>query len=126
VTDKVHKKAYRMAVKAGVKIALGTHLGSSIPGSIQSHGNNGQELKFAVEAGMTPLDAIEAATANAPSTLGPQAPLSGQLKESYDADLIALSNPLDNIDIFSDPKNVTHVWKGGELFKSPDLPLTLC
>jgi imidazolonepropionase-like amidohydrolase len=41
VTDKVHKKAYRMAIKAGVKIALGTDLGSSIPGSIQSHGNNG-------------------------------------------------------------------------------------
>jgi len=126
VVDKIHKKAYRMAVKAGVKIALGTDLGSSIPGSILSHGNNGQELKFAVEAGMTPLEAIEAATANAPSTLGPQAPLSGQLKEGYDADLIALSsNPLDNIDIFSNPDNVTHVWKGGELFKSPDLPVTL-
>jgi imidazolonepropionase-like amidohydrolase len=122
----VHRKAYKMAVKAGVRIALGTDLGSSIPGSILSHGKNGQELRFAVEAGMTPLEAIEAATANAPSTLGPQAPLSGQLKEGYDADLIALSsNPLDDIDIFSDAENVTHVWKGGVLFKSPDLPVTL-
>jgi imidazolonepropionase-like amidohydrolase len=124
--SEVHKKAYKMAVKAGVKIALGTDLGSSIPGSILSHGNNGQELRFAVEAGMTPLEAIEAATANAPCTLGPQAPLSGQLKEGYDADLIALaSNPLDDIDVISTPENVTHVWKGGALCKSPEQPVTL-
>ena len=32
-----------------------------------------------VEAGMTPLQAIESATANGPDTLGPQAPKSGQL-----------------------------------------------
>lgn len=73
MTDQIHQKAYRMAVKAGVKIALGMDLGPSIPGSILSHGNNGQELKFAVKAGMTPLGAIEATTANAPSILGPQA-----------------------------------------------------
>jgi imidazolonepropionase-like amidohydrolase len=122
----IHRKAYKMAVKAGVKIALGTDLGSSIPGSVLSHGNNGKELRYAVDAGMTPLQAIEAATANAPATLGPQAPHSGQLREGYDADLIALtSNPLDDIDVFADPRNVTHVWKGGVLFKSPHLLVDL-
>jgi imidazolonepropionase-like amidohydrolase len=126
VTDEIHKKAYTMAVKAGVKIALGTDLGSSIPGSILSHGNNGRELRYAVDAGMTPLEAIEAATANAPQTLGPQAPLSGQLKEGYDADIIALlSNPLDDIDLLANSEKVSHVWKGGELFKSPDNPIFL-
>jgi imidazolonepropionase-like amidohydrolase len=122
----IHKRAYKMAVKAGLKIALGTDLGSSNPGEIISHGNNGKELRFAIDAGMSPLEAIEAATATAPETLGPQAPLSGQLKAGYDADLIALSsNPLGDIDIFADERNITHVWKGGKLFKAPGLLVTL-
>lgn len=45
---------------------------------------------------------------------------SGQLKAGYDADLIAISsNPLEDIEILMDPDNITHVWKGGVLFKSP-------
>jgi len=71
---------------------------------------------------MTPLQAIEAATATAPETLGIgfQAPLSGQIKAGYDADLIALSqNPLEDISVLAKPSNITHVWKGGKLFKTP-------
>ncbi|RFU32804.1 hypothetical protein B7463_g3583, partial [Scytalidium lignicola] len=120
----VHKEAYRRAVAAGVKIALGTDFGVSSPGTVFSHGRNGIELKHAVEAGLTPLQAIEAATANAPGTLGLQAPLSGQLKEGYDADFIALAaNPLNDINIFTNPTNITHVWRGGKLFKSPERPI---
>jgi imidazolonepropionase-like amidohydrolase len=107
-----HKKAYALAVKSGVKIALGTDY---LPGK------NGKELIYAVEAGMSPLQAIEACTATSPETLGAHlAPKSGQLKETYDADLIAISgNPLDNISILSNVESITHVWKGGKLFKSP-------
>ncbi|TVY59134.1 Uncharacterized protein LCER1_G000762 [Lachnellula cervina] len=117
---KEHKEAYKLAVKSGVKIALGTDIGFSVGGTPLSHGSNGSELVYAVEAGLSPLQAIEAATANAPETLGLQAPLSGQLKEGYDADFIALSeNPLQDIQIMADAKMVTHVWKGGKLFKAP-------
>ncbi|KAI9813044.1 MAG: hypothetical protein M1827_004264 [Pycnora praestabilis] len=120
---RVHKIAYKKAVTAGVKMALGSDLGSSVPNTVISHGNNGKELSYAAEAGMTPLDAIEAATANAPATLGPQAPLSGQVKEGYDADLIALSNnPIEHIDLLSNPENITHVWKAGKLYKAPESP----
>ena len=67
-----------------------------------------------------PLEAIEAGTANGPTTLGPQAPKSGLLAEGYDADVIAISaNPLEDISILGDRKNVTHVWKAGALVKSP-------
>ncbi|RDW73573.1 hypothetical protein BP6252_07480 [Coleophoma cylindrospora] len=106
-----HKKAYKLAVQKGVKIALGTDY---VPGK------NGKELVYAVEAGMTPLEAIEACTATSPETLGAHlAPKSGQLKEGYDADLIAVSaNPLEDISILSNIENITHVWKGGRLFKS--------
>ena len=112
-------------VKAGVKCALGTDLGISSEVSEYHHGMNGLELGYAVEAGMTPLQAIEAATANAPLTLGPQAPRSGILEAGYDADFIAVSkNPLEKIEILADPQSITHVWKGGRLFKAPGKPIT--
>ncbi|KAE8553901.1 hypothetical protein EYB25_002439 [Talaromyces marneffei] len=105
-----HKKAYALAIKSGVKVALGTDW---------TAGENGKELAYAVEAGMSPLQAIEACTARCPETLGSHfAPLSGQLKEGYDADVIAVaSNPLDDIKILGEPEKVTHVWKGGKLYK---------
>lgn len=69
---------------------------------------------------MTELQAIEAATANAAETLGPQAPKAGILKEGYDADFIALDrNPLDDIRILSEAEHVTHVWRQGKCYKSP-------
>jgi imidazolonepropionase-like amidohydrolase len=67
---------------------------------------------------MTALEAIEAATANGPLTLGPQAPRSGQLQPGYDADVIALDfDPLDDSSGWGDPDRVTHVWKLGSLEK---------
>ena len=117
-TDERHKKAYALAVQSGVKCALGTDLGVSKPGTAFVHGMNGEELEHAVEAGMTPLQAIEAATANGPETLGPQAPKSGQIRVGYDADVIALKkNPLDEIKVIKDVSNITYVWKGGKLSK---------
>jgi imidazolonepropionase-like amidohydrolase len=50
-----HKKAYALAVKSGVKIALGTDQDSSDVGSDNTHGRNGKEMFYAVEAGMTEL-----------------------------------------------------------------------
>jgi imidazolonepropionase-like amidohydrolase len=73
-----------------------------------------------VKAGLTTLEAIEAATASAPDTLGPQAPRSGVLAEGFDADVIAVvADPSLDVSVLSDPANVTHVWKGGVLVKSP-------
>lgn len=122
-----HAQAYRAAVAGGVKIASGSDLGLSRRGTILSHGRNGRELELAVQVGgMTPLQAIEAATATAPEVLGPMAPKTGVLSEGYDADFIALtSNPLDDMSIISDPDNVTHVWLGGSLKKSPGKPIVV-
>ncbi|KAF8847258.1 hypothetical protein BDZ45DRAFT_665996 [Acephala macrosclerotiorum] len=113
--------AYKLAIKHGVKIALGTDQASSMPGNFNSHGANGKEIFYAVKAGMTPLQAIESCTAISPETLGPHmAPKSGQLKVGYDADMIALDeNPLEDIGVLTEPDKITHVWKDGKLFKSP-------
>ncbi|KAH9909080.1 hypothetical protein F4778DRAFT_768059 [Xylariomycetidae sp. FL2044] len=111
---------YSLAIKKGVKIALGTDVFQSKAEHPLAHGTNAKELHHAVEAGLTPLQAIEACTATAPEVLGKQAPLSGQLKVGYDADILALeADPLNDIDVLTIPKNITHVWKGGKLYKSP-------
>jgi len=69
-------------------------------------------------AGLTPLEAIEAATANGPLTLGPQAPKSGLLAPGYDADVIVVArDPLQDIGVLAEPANVVKVWKGGVLVK---------
>ncbi|KAI4178363.1 MAG: hypothetical protein L6R41_008419 [Letrouitia leprolyta] len=113
-----------MAIQAGVRIALGTDLGVSSPAVQFNHGMNGGEFFYAVDAGMTPLEAIEAGTANGPETLGLQAPKSGILEVGYDADFIALSgNPLEDIKVLADPTKVTYVWKEGQLVKSPKKPV---
>ena len=122
----VNKRSYEAAIKANVKCALGTDLGISNVVSEFNHGMNGREFYYAVEAGMSPLQAIEACTANGPETLGPQAPLSGQLKEGYDADFIAVStNPLEQIEVLGKPECITHVWKGGKLVKKDGVAINI-
>lgn len=110
-----HAQAMKIAIANGVTIAMGTDIFT--PGS---YGQNGAEVRFLQNAGMTALEAIEASTANGPLTLGPQAPSSGQLREGYDADVIALDfNPLEDNAGWGDPDRVTHVWKSGSLEKAP-------
>jgi imidazolonepropionase-like amidohydrolase len=115
-----HMQAIGIAHQAGVSIALGTDIFSSNPAMGLHWGMNGREFGHLVNAGLTPIEAIESGTANGPSTLGPQAPRSGQLAKGYDADIIAVaSSPLEDISVLADPANVTHVWKAGALVKSP-------
>jgi imidazolonepropionase-like amidohydrolase len=111
-----HANAMKIAVAAGVKIAMGTDIFMS--GDL--YGQNSLEIKLLQDAGMTALEAIEAATANGPDTLGPQAPLSGQLVVGYDADVIAIDfNPLVDNSGWGDPGRVTHVWQFGNSVKAP-------
>jgi imidazolonepropionase-like amidohydrolase len=113
-----HIEAIALARAAGVTIALGTDLAMTGPDMPTQWGLNGTELSLLVKAGLTPLEAIEAATANAPGTLGPQAPRSGQLLAGYDADVILLdADPVLNIDVLTDPAHVTSVWKAGRQAK---------
>jgi imidazolonepropionase-like amidohydrolase len=113
-----HADALARAIEAGVTIAMGTDIaltGRELP---NSWGNNGIELVHMVKFGMTPLQAIEAATATAPTTLGPQAPRSGMLAAGYDADvLIVDADPLADISVLADPAHITGVWTAGRRVK---------
>jgi imidazolonepropionase-like amidohydrolase len=110
----IHGEAISRAHAAGVTIAAGTDIFQSGADRPVGWGQNGAELALLVDAGLSPLDAIAAATANAPATLGPQAPQAGVLAEGWDADVITLSaNPLADISVLAEPANVTGVWKHG-------------
>jgi imidazolonepropionase-like amidohydrolase len=109
-----HARALKLAIAKGVRIAAGC----DIFVSGQMYGQSSLEIMHLINAGMTDLDAIEAATANGPATLGLQAPSSGQLKEGFDADVVAFdSNPLDDRSVWGAPDRVTHVWQDGQLVK---------
>jgi imidazolonepropionase-like amidohydrolase len=119
----IHAEAVVRAHARGVAIAMGTDIGISTPGAPTSWGTNGAELSHLVELGLTPLEAIEAATAVAPRTLGPQAPLSGQLAAGYDADVITLAgDPTADIAVLTDPAAVVGVWTGGRQVKGGPTP----
>ena len=106
----VHEQAMKIAVAKGVKIATGC----DIFVSGQMYGTGSLEVLHLINAGMTDLEAIEAATANGPETLGPQAPHTGQLRAGFDADVITLdTNPLDDRSVWGDPDRVTGVWQLG-------------
>ena len=113
-----HEGSIKIARDAGVRIATGTDIATTGPDTIAPWGRNGREAGALVEAGLEPLEAIEATTANGPLTLGPQAPRSGMLAAGFDADVITINgNPLDDIDLLADADNVTGVWKAGTRYK---------
>src|SRR5205823_825698 len=113
-----HLEAMTIAHEVGVTIALGTDIGTSGPDTLVPWGMNGHELGHLVVAGLTPLEAVEAATATGPLTLGPQAPRSGLLAEGYDADVITLdADPLADITVLADPAHITRVWTAGRQVK---------
>jgi imidazolonepropionase-like amidohydrolase len=108
-----HDKAYKLAVAAGCTIALGT---DSPPG----YSKMATEIEYAVEAGLSNLEALKAATANGVLTVKGQVPQTGQLKVGYEADFIGLlQNPVENVKILQCQENIKWVWKGGQIFKGP-------
>jgi len=113
-----HAEAVTQAYEHGVTIAMGTDIALTGPDLPNAWGQNGSEPGYLVKLGMSPLEAIEAATASGPLTLGPQAPRSGRLAEGYDADVIALdADPLADIGVLADPDRISAVWARGRQVK---------
>lgn len=107
-----HLAAYKMAIKAGCIIAMGTDTPPGVNAAV--------ELEYAVEAGLSNLEAIKAATVNGALTVGVQAPKTGQLKVGYEADILGLTaNPVDDVRILQNKTNIKWVWKGGKIYKGP-------
>ncbi len=114
----IHRKAVADAHAKGVRIAVGTDLALRSTGEVASWGRHGHELTHLGDCGLTPLEAIEAATATGPDTLGRLAPKSGQLRIGYDADVVCLDvNPLSDLSVLADAGHVTGVWRAGRRVK---------
>lgn len=97
----------RRAIKAGVKIGMGSDAVH------QMFGQNTRELHWLVVAGMTPAQALEAATINGAAILGKENSL-GRLQPGYYADIVAVDgDPLKDIDVAI--KGVKWVMRGGSV-----------
>jgi imidazolonepropionase-like amidohydrolase len=104
----LHRQNFRKAVQAGVKMAFGTDAG------VCAYGTSGKQFAFMVKYGMTPMQAIQAATTNAADLLG-HSDVLGSIKPGKYADLVAVSgDPLQNISVL---ENVQFVMKDGVGYK---------
>lgn len=104
------RENFKKAVDLGAKITFGTDAG------IFDHGTNAKQFSYMVRWGMTPIQAIQAATINAADLIG-VADRKGKIVGGFDADLIGVSqNPLKKIDALED---VDFVMKSGKIIKLP-------
>jgi imidazolonepropionase-like amidohydrolase len=102
------RRNFTKAVRAGVKMAFGTDAG------VCPHGINARQFAFMVRYGMTPMQAIQAATVNAADLLG-HSDLVGSIKAGKSADVIAVKgDPLADIKML---ENVAFVMKEGTVYK---------
>ena len=107
---KVTGESLRKAVPRGVKVAFGTDAG------VSKHGRNADEFRLMVKYGMTPAQALQAATVNAADLLGVSADV-GTLEPGKRADLIAVAgDPLADVSVL---EQVSFVMKDGVVFKDP-------
>lgn len=102
------RHSFKLALDAGVKIALGTDAG------VMRHGTNAREFELMVKDGMGPMQAIQAGTLSGATLLGTDADV-GSLHSGKLADIVAVKgDPLQDITVL---QHVTFVMKGGAVFK---------
>jgi imidazolonepropionase-like amidohydrolase len=99
---------FRKAVATGAKMSFGTDAG------VCPYGTSGRQFAFMVKYGMTPMQAIQAATSNAADLLGHSDEF-GSIKPGKFADIIAVTgDPLADIRLL---ENVQFVMKEGKIYK---------
>jgi imidazolonepropionase-like amidohydrolase len=105
----VSERSFRKAIAAGVKVAFGSGVGPF------PHGTQTKEFAYMVKFGMTPVQAIRAATAEASQLMGWQDRV-GSIEAGKFADLVAVAG--DPIVDITELERVKFVMKGGEIFKN--------
>ncbi len=106
--DEAQRQNFRKAVRAGVKMAYGTDAG------VCPHGINARQFAFMVRYGMTPMQAIQAATVNAADLIG-HPELFGSVTSGKSADIIAVhGDPTVDVSVL---EHVSFVMKEGHVYK---------
>src|SRR5580700_7354176 len=104
----IQRDNFRKAVAAGAKMSFGTDAG------VCPYGVAARQFAFMVKYGMTPLQAIQAATKNAADLLG-HSDVLGSIKPGKYADIIAVqADPLQDVRAL---ENVSFVMKDGKVYK---------
>ncbi|MGE3537154.1 MAG: amidohydrolase family protein [Candidatus Tectimicrobiota bacterium] len=104
-----HIESIQRALEAGVKIVSGTDAGG------HEHVINAHELQYMVEAGLTPMQALQSATSWAAECLGLEQSL-GTLTPGKEADLLVVDgNPLQDITLLQDIPRIKLVLKAGKV-----------
>jgi len=104
---------FKMLLEKGVKISLGSDAG--VPYIKQ--GDNARELSMFVELGMSPMDAIIAATRTAAEAIGISDRV-GTVEKGKIADIIIVDgSPLDNIDLLHNEDKIKMVMKEGKIIR---------
>jgi imidazolonepropionase-like amidohydrolase len=104
-----HVESLRRAFSAGVKIAAGTDAGG------HGHPSNAMEIECLVKAGLTPLQALRAATGWAAECVGLERDL-GTVEKGKLADLVVVrGDPLSDVTILQNPERIALVLKDGEI-----------
>jgi imidazolonepropionase-like amidohydrolase len=104
---RLQRENFRKAHQAGVKMAFGTDAG------VYPHGENARQFAYMVQYGMTPAQALQAATSNAADLIGRKDV--GSLQPGKFADLIAVpGDPLQDIRVM---EHVAWVMKAGKVYK---------
>ncbi len=112
---RLQRESFRRAVQAGVKLAFGTDAG------VYPHGWNGKQFARMVQFGMTPMQAIQSATASAADLLG-WSDRVGSVQAGRFADLVAVDgDPLADI---TQLERVQFVMKGGVVYRSAGQSVT--
>jgi imidazolonepropionase-like amidohydrolase len=108
----IHAETFRRALKAGVKIAFGTDVGG-----FEWTLNPANEFPLMVQYGMTPAQALRAATVSGAELLDMKSQI-GSVEPGKFADLVAVSgNPLSDVKVL---ENVNFVMKEGVVYKQPE------
>ena len=106
----IQKATLQRALKAGVKVAFAPNEGTAL-----NHGQQAKELENLVAYGMTPGQALRAATSVNAEMIGWQDRV-GSIEKGYYADIVAVSgNPLNDI---TEMQRVKFVMKGGEIVRN--------
>lgn len=108
IVGRAQRENFQKAHRAGVKIAFGSDAG------VYPHGLNARQFAFMTKWGMTPMEAIRAATLNAADLMGWKDRV-GSITAGKYADIIAVEkNPLEDVRAL---ENVRFVMKGGKVYK---------
>ena len=102
------RESFTMAVKAGAKMVFGSDA------AIYPHGDNAKQFSRMVKFGMTPIQAIQAATIHPADLLNWQNDV-GSISKGKFADIVAVNtDPLKDITVL---EKVEFVMKGGVVYK---------